>query len=396
MRFNSLSRFKSLKGKRVLVRVDFNIPLLKGQIGPEEEFKLASSVATVKRLSDEGAKVILISHLGRPKECEPELSLAPVVKRFAKLLGKKVAFIDDCLEGEDDGVHKKTAKMKDGDVVALENVRFYKGEEKNDVFFARRLASLADAYVNDAFAVCHRDAASTVGVAKLLPSAAGLLLEKEVKSLSKLLEHPKKPFIVLMSGMKISSKLPTLKNMLSIADKVLIAGGLAVGCYKALGYGTGLTAISADDVRLAKQILKKKNLVIPRDVVVTTHPVGKGKVRVAAIHDIRANEEVVDIGPESIRHFAAEIKRAKTIAWNGPVGMFEVKTFSHGTMALGRLIAARSRGLAFGVAGGGETVAALIGTGMSEWMDHISTGGGAMLEFLEGKTLPGIKPLLKK
>ncbi len=396
MKLNSLSRFKSLKGKRVLLRVDFNIPLGTGKIGPEEMFKLQASVETVAHLSDLGARTILVSHLGRPKDCEPELSLAPVVRRFAKLLGKKVSFVDGCLEEEGDAVHKKVEKMKDGDIIALENIRFYKGEEKNDIFFARRLASLADVFVNDAFAVCHRSAASVVGVAKLLPSAAGLLLEKEVAALSKLLEKPKKPFVVLMSGMKISSKLPTLKNLLGIADKVMIAGGLGVSCYKALGYGSGLMAISDEDVRLAKLILKHKNLIIPRDVVVTTHPIGKGKVRVAAVHDIRPNEEVVDIGPETIRRYAEEIKKAKTIAWNGPVGHFETKMFSHGTLALGRLIAARSRGRAFGVAGGGETVTALLGTGMSEWMDHISTGGGAMLEFLEGKTLPGIKPLLKK
>jgi phosphoglycerate kinase len=199
-----------------------------------------------------------------------------------------------------------------------------------------------------------------------------------------------------MSGMKISSKLPTLKKMLAVADKVMIAGGLGVSCYKALGYETGLIQISDEDAKLAKSILKKKNLMIPKDVVVTTHPVDKGKVRVTPVNAIRKDEEVMDLGPETIRAYAEEIKKAQTIAWNGPVGHFEVKTFSHGTMALGMLIAARSKGRAFGVAGGGETVAALAGTKMSEWMDHISTGGGAMLEFLEGKTLPGIKPLLKK
>ncbi|OGL72550.1 phosphoglycerate kinase, partial [Candidatus Uhrbacteria bacterium RIFCSPHIGHO2_02_FULL_60_10] len=210
-------------------------------------------------------------------------------------MGKKIAFIDDCLD-EEGAVEKKLAKLKDGQAAALENIRYYSGEEDNDVFFSRRLASFADIYVNDAFAVSHRDAASVVGVAKLLPAAAGLLLEKEVQALSRLLEKPKRPMVALMSGMKISSKLPTLKKMLAVADKVMIAGGLGVGCYAAKGYETGLIPISAEDRQLAKEILKKKNLMIPSDVVVTKHPVGKGAVRVTPVDGIKKDEEVMDIG----------------------------------------------------------------------------------------------------
>jgi len=396
MQLLTLSRFKNLKGKRVLLRVDFNVPIdAKGKIDPEGEQRLRTAVPTVQHLIDGGAKVIIVSHLGRPKGWEDKLSLEPAVKRFAKIIGQKILFVDDCLE-DDVKVDNRLKKMKDGDIAALENIRFYKGEDKNDSFFARRLASLADIYVNDAFAVDHRAAASTVGVTKFLPCAAGLLVEKEVKALSRLFDNPKRPLVVLMGGTKISTKLPTIKKMCSIADKVLLGGGINRSFIAARGLEAGLPPVSKEDAAVAKSLLGKKNIQLATDVVVTKSEDGSVGTRVVPVNGLEADDMVMDIGPESVRAFAAVLKTAKTIVWNGPVGAFEIKMFSHGSVALGRVIAARSSGKCFGVVGGGETVACLAQTGMAEYVDHVSTGGGAMLEFLEGKVLPGIKPLLKK
>ncbi len=396
MRLATISNLRNLKGKRVLLRVDFNIPLGPGgRIGPEEDAKIRASLPTIQRLLQGGARVIAVSHLGRPKDCEPKFSLALVARHLGGLLGQPVLFIDDCLE-DGDAVDKAAALLKDGQLALLENIRFYPEEEKNDPKFAKRLARLADVYVNDAFATCHRAHASTAGVAKYLPAYAGLLVEKEVKSLDRLLKNPKRPFYVLMGGAKISSKLPTLKKMLSIADKVFLGGGMANSFYRAKGWSTGKSPVAPEDVKLAKSLLKKKNLVLPADVLAASSLKETAKVRVTTPDRVRASEYVVDIGTSTMRDFALELKKAKTLVWNGPVGLFEVKKFSHGSVILGRVIAAHSKGRAFGVVGGGETIACLEKTGMAEFVDHVSTGGGAMLEFLEGRVLPGIKPLLRK
>ncbi|MDD5251076.1 MAG: phosphoglycerate kinase [Patescibacteria group bacterium] len=396
MVLNTIAKLKSLKNKRVLLRVDFNIPLGKGgKIGPEEDAKIRASLPTIEHLLKAGAKVIAVSHLGRPKKCEEKYSLAPVAKHLTKLLGKKVLFVDDCLE-DGEKVEKRLAKLGAGELALLENIRYYPQEEKNDKKFAKRLAGLADIYVNDAFATCHRAHASTEGVAHFLPAYAGLLVEKEVASLDRVLKKPKKPFIVLMGGAKISSKLPTLKKMLAVADKVLIGGAMANAFFKAMDLPAGKAPIDKEDVKLAKQLLKNKKLILPTDVLAATGLDEKAKARYCPVAEVKPNEYILDIGALSIGDYAAFIKSAQTIVWNGPLGLFEVPKFAHGTVALGRIIAARSKGRAFGVVGGGETIAAVERTGMAEWVDHISTGGGAMLEYLSGKPLPGIKALMRK
>jgi phosphoglycerate kinase len=396
MKLATLSELKKLAGRRVLLRVDFNIPLgPKGKIGPGEEVKLRESLPTIEHLLRGGARVVAVSHLGRPKNCEVKYSLAPVARHLAKMLGRKVKFVDDCLE-DGEKVDKSVAKLKDGEIALLENIRYYPEEEGNDKNFAKRLARLADIFVNDAFATCHRAHASTEGVTKFLPSYAGFLVEKEVKSLDHVLKKPKKPFYVLMGGAKISSKLPTLKKMLAVADKVFLGGGMANSFFAAKGWSVGKSKVAPEEVRLAKALLKNRKIVLPLDVLAATSLSDRANVRVSAPDCVKPNEFVIDIGTQTMRSFALELKKAQTIVWNGPVGLFEVKLFSHGTVILGRVIASRSKGRAFGVVGGGETIAALERTGMSEWVDHISTGGGAMLEYLSGKTLPGIKPLLRK
>jgi phosphoglycerate kinase len=395
MKLATLSRFKKLKGKRVLLRVDFNVPLgPKGKIGTEEDARIRACLPTIEHLLKAGARVIAVSHLGRPEGREKKFSLEPVAKHLAKLVDARVRFVPDSIE-DDEKVERKLALLKDGEIALLENIRFYEGEEKNSVFLARRLASFAELFVNDAFAVAHRAHASTVGVAKLLPSVAGLLVEQEVKHLSHVLDKPKRPFVVLMGGAKISSKLPTLEKLLKVADKVLVGGGMANNFFKAKGLKTGDSLVSATDVKLAKRLLSKRNLLLPLDVLVTTRLDEHANPQVRLPGDIGKGEHVVDVGTETVRAWAGHLKEAKTIVWNGPIGLFEIKKFSHGSVALGRVVAARSSGKAFGVVGGGETVQCLERTGMAEFVDHVSTGGGAMLDFLAGKELPGLAPLMK-
>lgn len=398
MKLATLSKLKSVKGKRALVRVDFNIPLgPNGTIGPEEDARIRACLPTISKLKKGGAKIILVSHLGRPEGREKRYSLAPVAVHLSRLLASKVGFIKDSLE-DDRKVDKKIELMRNGDVTLLENIRFYKGEDKNSVFLARRLAEFGDFFVNEAFAVSHREAASVVGVTKRLPSYAGIQLGEEVTQLSRLLEKPKKPFVVLMGGAKISSKLPTLKKLLTVADTVLIGGGMANNFFRAQGIAMGKSLVSNDDVKLAKSLWVKhrRKILLPLDVLVSKRVDGKAEARYCAPSELHKDEYVVDLGADTVRAWAAVIKKAKTIVWNGPVGLFEIKKFSHGSMSLGALIAARSTGKAFGVVGGGETVQCLLQTGLAEHVDHVSTGGGAMLEFLSGKVLPGIKPLLAK
>lgn len=395
MKLAVVSRLKNLKGKRVLLRVDFNIPLgPKGHIGPAEEIKIRESLPTIEFLLKRGAKVIAVSHLGRPKGCDPKYSLAPVAQHLGQMLGKKVLFADECIE-EGTKLAKQLAKLKNGELALLENIRYYEAEEENDPKFAKQLAALADLYVSDAFATAHRAHASTAGVTKYLKSFAGFLLEKEIKNLDRVLKKPQRPMYVLMGGAKISSKLPTLEKMLKIADKVFLGGGMANCVLAAKGLKLGRSAVAKDEIRLAKKLMKNRKLVVPLDVLCADRLDDKAQVRVAKPDGVKKNEYVIDIGPETMRAFALELKKAKTLVWNGPVGLFEVKKFSYGTIILGRVIASRSKGRAFGVVGGGETIAALEQTKMAEWVDHVSTGGGAMLEYLSGKVLPGIKPLLR-
>jgi len=396
MKLATIANLRNLRGRRVLLRVDFNIPIAPGgKIGPAEDIKLRASLPTIQHLLQGGARVIAVSHLGRPKGCDEKYSLRPVAAHLGKLLGKKVLFVDKCLE-DGNAVEKRLAKLAEGQLALLENIRYYDQEEENDPKFAKRLASLADVFVNDAFAAAHRAHASTAGVTKYLKSYAGCLLENEVKSLDRLLKQPKKPFYVLMGGAKISSKMPTLEKMLRVASKVFIGGGMANNFFKAQGFEVGRSLVSPEDVKLAKKLLKNKKLIVPKDVLAATSLKDSAKVRVCLPSEVKKSEFIVDIGTRTMREFALELKQAQTLVWNGPVGLFEVKKFSHGSVILGRVIASRSKGRAFGVVGGGETIACLEKTGMAEFVDHVSTGGGAMLEYLSGKVLPGIRPLLKK
>ena len=396
MKLKTITQLKNLKGQRVLLRVDFNIPLSKNnRISSGAEIKLRESLPTIEHLTKKGAKVIILTHLGRPKKRDAKLSLEPIARHLGKMMGQKILFVQDSLlKGL--ATERVLEKMTDGQVAVLENIRFYSQEEKNDTAFCKRLASLADIYVNDAFATSHRAHASIAGVTKYLDSYAGLLMDTEVKNLSRLLEKPKHPLVVMVGGIKISSKLPILKMMLKIADKVMVGGGIANAVFRAKGVEIGKSVVKAEDIKLAKQLIKDKKLILPVDVLAASSLTDGAKVRVVSPGEVRKNEYIVDIGVETVRMYAVMIKKAKTLVWNGPLGLFEVKKFSHGTISLGRIVAARSRGQAFGVVGGGETIAALELTGMSEWVDHVSTGGGAMLDFLSGKPLPGIKPLLIK
>jgi len=396
MKLSTLAELKKVAGKRVLVRVDFNVPLdARGRIAGDADSRIRAAIPTIQKLRTGGAKVILASHLGRPKRRDPALSLMPVARRLAELLGEKVSFVS--LPIDDHAVDKKIAAMKDGDVTLLENLRFYKGEDDNGTFFARRLASLADAYVDDAFAVAHRETASNVGIAKLLPSYAGLLFAREVAALAKVDGSPKRPYVVMMGGAKIESKLPTLKRLLTMADTVLVGGGLANSFFRAAGHSTGLSHVDAEEVRLAKVLWRRyqDRIRLPVDVLVSTKVSESSEPRYALPSDVKKNEHIVDVGAATVREWAKVIRKAKTLVWNGPLGLYEIKKFSHGTMSLGRLVASRSSGKAFGVVGGGETVQALERTGLAEYVDHVSTGGGAMLDFLAGKTLPGVNALMK-
>ncbi|MEK9152445.1 MAG: phosphoglycerate kinase [Patescibacteria group bacterium] len=387
-----VTQLKRPAGKRVLVRVDFNVPIDGGRIVDDERIRAA--VSTIERLSAHGAKVILISHLGQPEGWDKRLSLAPAAARLSDIMRRPIRFIGARLD-DDEKVDRMVAEMEEGDVALLENLRFYKGEEKNDIFFARRLAKLADAYVNDAFGSAHRAHASTAAVAGLLPSYAGYLLERELRNLGRVLDHPKHPFVSLLGGAKISTKLPTLEKMLSLADRVLLGGGLANNFFKAKGFQVGKSLIGPSEVKLAKSLLGKRRLTLPIDVLVADALTETAGVRICAPDQVRKNEYIVDAGPQTIRSYAAELKKAKMIVWNGPLGYYEVKKFRHGSVALGRVIAARSMGRAYGVVGGGETIACLHLTGMAEYVDHVSTGGGAMLEFLAGKKLPAVAALEK-
>lgn len=410
---------RRLRGKRVLLRVDFNVPV--GEKGVFDDTRMRAALPTINYLRRAGAKMILVSHLGRPTPA-PSSRLTPVqfqaickknkmfslkrVASYLETLTHGVKFVDEPIGSE--ALAWTLGTAKDGSVTLLENIRFYPGEEKNDAKFAEALAELADFFVNDAFSALHRAHASIVGVAKLLPSYAGLLVEKEVGVLGGLLEKPKKPFIVMLGGVKISDKVGVIRSLSKRADKILLGGALINSFYMAMGCDVGASFLEKEGIQVAKRLLKNKKIVLPVDVVVgdvrdpgrSGYVVdvnlrrGNGKKEVGII--CAAPYAIYDVGPKTILEYAKVIKKAKTLVWNGPLGMYEIEKFSHGTLALGRLFASRSCGRAYGVAGGGETLHALKLTGMRSCVDWISTGGGAMLEFLEGKILPGLKPLIKK
>ncbi len=392
-----LRQAKNLKNKRVLVRVDFNVALgADGQVKPGEAFKIEAVLPTIKYLLAKKAKIILMSHLGRPNgQVVPALKMDPVADYLSEVLKKLIKKVDGIIGPV---IEKEIAKMKVGQILMLENLRFEKGEEDNDSKFAKELARLGDIYINDAFGVCHRQAASVVAITRFLPAFAGFLLEAEIKALSKITRKPKKPFLLIMSGLKFETKLPVIEKLLPKADQILLGGGLASTCLKAMGYGIGDSLVDNEYLSLAKKISREKKILLPIDVIVGS----KNKpcdfyhlpIPVKPMILCRSPYAIYDVGPATIQVWAKLIKKANTLVWNGPLGYFEQRPYDFGTMAIARLVAARAKGKAFGVAGGGETIAAALRQcKMTEFMDHVSTGGGAMLEFLAGKKLPGIEAL---
>lgn len=385
MKFSTLKQIKNLKDKRVLVRVDFNVPVKEGEI--KDDSRIVASLPTIKYLLKNGAKVILVSHLGRPNGIDKKLSLKPIAERLSELIKKEVCFLN---------LNEFINTTKLPKLTLLENIRFYSEEEKNDKKFAKQLASLVDIFVLDGFAVAHRDAASVSGVAKYLPSYVGLLLESEIVNLNQLMDKPKKPYIAVLGGAKIETKLPVLKSVLKRADFVLLGGGLVNTCLWAKGYSVGKSLLDKDFKKEALKLWKSKKIIFPTDVIVGDIK-GK-KYRVVTLekkNSIKSTEAIFDIGPATIRLYAKHIKSAQTLVWNGAVGYFEQKPYDVGTMSIARLVASRSKGKAFGVIGGGETIQTMEMVGMIDDIDFVSTGGGAMLEFLSGKKLPGLKALLK-
>jgi phosphoglycerate kinase len=381
-------------GKKVFCRVDFNVPMENGTVTDDTRIKAA--LPTIKHLTEQGAKVILASHLGRPKgEVKEDLRLDPVAQRLSDLLDKEVAKVDQ-VHGEE--VNEAVAELADGEVLLIENVRFEPGEEKNDPELAKAFASMADVYVNDAFGAAHRAHASTEGVAKHLPAVAGLLLERELEVLGKALSNPERPFTAIIGGAKVKDKIGVIDNLLDKVDNLIIGGGLAYTFVKARGYEIGKSLLEEDKIDLAKEFMQKAkdkgvNMVMPEDVVVADDFSEDANKREVSIEEIPADWEALDIGPKTRETYKQIVKDSKLIIWNGPMGVFELNAFAGGTKAVGEALA---EGEGFSIIGGGDSAAAVEKFGLAEKMDHISTGGGASLEFMEGKELPGVAALNDK
>ena len=383
-----------LEGKGVLVRVDFNVPLNE-ELEITDDTRIKAALLTIKYLMSHKAKVILMSHLGRPKgEVIEKLRLDPVARRLTELLGQKVKKLDNCIGKE---VEKIVSNMQKGEVVLLENLRFHPEEEKNDYEFSKKLANLADVFVNDAFGTAHRAHASTVGVARILPSYAGFLMAREIDVLSNLMENPERPFVVVLGGAKVSGKIEVVQNLLSIADRILIAGGMSYTCLAALGYEVSNLLLEEYDLDIVRKMLKSaeeqgNKIILPVDLLIAKEVSEKAESKVVEIENIPKDVRGVDLGDKSIAIFEKEIKKAKTIFWNGPVGIFEIKKYAKGTNRIAKILA-DMEGKAVTIIGGGDSIAAIENAGLAEKMTHISTGGGASLEFLGGKKLPGIEVL---
>lgn len=385
-----------VSGKRVLVRVDFNLPMNETTGVITDDIRIRASLPTIQYLIDARARVILCSHLGRPKsKPEEKYSLRPVAKRLAEIIGKPVAFAADCI-----GPQAETAvrAMKDGDLLLLENVRFHAGEEKNDPDFARALATLADAYVDDAFAAAHRTHASIVGVTKHLPAVAGMLMEKELVTLGGLLKDPPRPFGALFGGAKVSDKVALMENVLHRLDVLLVGGGMAATFLKTKGYEVGQSLIEADLLDAAAMMTKKATgngvrLVLPKDVVITDEISARGTARVVPVDRVPANMKIADIGPETVKSFGAELKACRTVFWNGPMGVYELPQFASGTRGMAELLADLK---AKTIVGGGSTAEIVTTMGLADKMAFVSTGGGASMSYLSGEQLPGVEALLDK
>jgi len=381
-------------GKRVLVRVDFNVPMDKTRGAITDDSRIRAALPTIEYLREQGARVILVSHLGRPDGVVQErLRLAPVAAQLSELLGAPVVTATDCVGPEAEGA---VARLKDGDVLLLENVRFHAEEEQNDPGFAKQLASLADVYVNDAFGTAHRAHASTEGVAHLLPAVAGFLMEKELRYLGQALSEPERPFAAVIGGAKVSGKIDVLKHLLGRADLILIGGGMANTFFKAQGLEVGDSLVEDDQLDVAAAVLRdaggtRTRVELPSDALIAEAFDAAAAARmVRAADGVPAGWRIMDIGPETVARFREALAPCKTVVWNGPMGVFEFPRFAEGTLAMARTLADLD---AVTVVGGGETAAAVADAGVEERLTHVSTGGGASLEFLEGKVLPGVAAL---
>ncbi len=385
-----------VNGKKVLLRCDFNVPLDEN-LNITDKTRIVAALPTIKYLLEHNAKLILCSHLGRPKgEVKKEFSLAPVAKELSAQLGKEVKLAQDVTGPS---AKELTSNMKEGDIVLLENVRFDPREEKNDDTLSKEFASLADVYVNDAFGTCHRAHSSTAGVAKYLPSACGFLIEKELKALGDALNNPVRPFVAILGGKKVSDKIGVIDSLLEKVDTLLIGGGMAYTFYKSMGYGVGNSVCELDKLDLAKSLMQKAKdkgvkMLLPLD-----NKIGKGfkpdtESKVVKFSEIPDEWEGFDIGPETIKLYTEELQKAKTVLWNGPVGLFEFDQFAVGTNAIANCLANLTDCTT--IIGGGDSAAAVTKAGLADKMSHISTGGGASLEFIEGKKLPGIECIQDK
>jgi len=385
----------AIKGKKIFIRVDFNVPLDANMVITDDR-RIRSALPTINYAIDEGAKIILASHLGRPKgKVDPRYSLAPVAKRLQRLLNKEVLFAPDCMGPQ---VESIVAKMKEGDVLLLENLRFHPEEEQNEESYAKSLARLADFFVNDAFGAAHRAHASTVGITKFLPSAAGFLMKKEIEYLKGVVENPVRPFVAILGGSKVSGKIGVLQHLADKVDKVIIGGGMAYTFIKAMDYEIGDSLLEAEMLGFAKDTienLKQKNVkfYIPVDSVVAQTIEPAAETKIVTTQEIPKGWKALDIGPASVKLFSEAIQNAKTIIWNGPMGVFEIDAFSRGTYAIAHSVA---DAYALTIVGGGDTDYAVHKAGVSDAITFISTGGGASLQLLEGKDLPGISALSDK
>ena len=385
-----------LKNKKVFVRCDFNVPIDEnGKI--TDNRRIVASLDTIKYLLDQNCKVILCSHLGRPKgEVKPELSLAPVAKELSKLLGKEVKLAKDII-GE--SAKELTSNMKNGEIVLLENVRFDPREEKNDPEFSKELASMAEVFVNDAFGTAHRAHSSTAGIADYLPAVSGFLIEKELKFLGSALENPKRPFVAILGGKKVSDKIGVINSLLEKVDTLMIGGAMAYTFFKAQGYGVGDSICELDKLDLAKEIMENTNkkgvkFLLPVDTKIGKEFAPDTESKIVSWKEIPDNWQGFDIGTETIKQYVEEVKTAKTVIWNGPLGLSEFKQFAVGTDTMAQTLANLTDCIT--IIGGGDSAAAVERAGLADKMTHISTGGGASLEFLEGKKLPGIECLQDK
>ena len=383
-----------IKGKKVLVRCDFNVPIKEGQI--TDDTRIRAALPSIKYLLENGAKVVLCSHLGRPKgEVKPEFSLDIVAKELSRLLGQEVKLAGDVV-GE--SAQKLTSEMKNGEVVLLENVRFEAGEEKNDPELSKKFASLAEVYVNDAFGTAHRAHSSTTGVADYLPAVSGFLIEKELKFLGDALENPERPFMAILGGKKVSDKIGVIEALLEKVDVLMIGGAMAYTFFKSMGYNVGNSICELDKLDLAKELMEKAKakgvkLMLPVDTKIGKEFDPNTESKIVKCSEIPDGWEGYDIGSETIDLYIEELKKAKTVIWNGPVGLFEFDQFAVGTNSIAKALADID---AVKIIGGGDSAAAVEKAGLAEKFTHISTGGGASLEFLEGKKLPGIEALQDK